>query len=502
MILYYQGSELPTYRNLIKEMKVPGSSMSYMALRKRTNFKNPWLVSKYFPEDHRVFVDSGCGPMNYSKEQKYGTDELRGIASHYYDWIHQNIESIEYYTEFDALQLGESFIEEYRESVRDIYFDKFVPIWHTEYGLQNLRDLSSRYGRVAIFQSSTEGKDVIPLLNRLAASGVALHGLSVTKSDVMQVVPWTSICSASWITPQKYGDTTIWSYNKLKRYSADMKEQARKKERYVIQNAGFDIDKIMNDDPKELLRMSLWSWEQFISSINKKKGTGVTTFMNSRDDGFEEDLDTTVGGVVDRVANRAPTATPRDPSQKRAIPLMDFDVDVVKVKDEVTGETQLVDRPKIKIRSESMRICDTCFLAARCPMFEPGSTCAYDIPIQVETREQVHAVMNALVSIQTQRVMLGKMAEDLEGGQADPILSGEIDRLSKLLEKKHNIEAEGFSLTVTAKQQGQMSMVNRIFGDMTTQNFAALPAATEVEDVASQLGIYDAVIVEDKEVQY
>jgi len=106
--------------------------------------------------------------------------------------------------------------------------------------------------------------------------------------------------------------------------------------------------------------------EQLIGSINKKNNRGVTTSMNFDDEGFTDIEDEEVGGVVERATNRVPTATPRDASQKRVIPLIDFDIDTVKVKNAETGKTEDVTRPRIKIRSESMRICDTCFLAAKC----------------------------------------------------------------------------------------------------------------------------------------
>lgn len=488
---------MPTYRNLIKEMGVPGSSLGYMGLRKRTKFKNPWLIKNYFPENHRVFVDSGCSVMNYAKENIYGDAELKEIAEHYYSWVDSNIESLEYYTEFDAIQLGRDYLETVRETRKDIYFDKFIPIWHSDNGLQNLRDLAEDYGRVGIIQTSIGGRDLVPLLNKLAVAGTQLHGLAMTKADIMQAVKWTSVSSTSWITPQKYGDTIIWSHNQLKRYPKSMKDQARRKERPAFISGGFDLDKIKADDPKELLRVSLWSWEKLIESINRKQSTGVTASMNFDEDDFTEFDEGTVGDVVEKPKNRVPTAIPRNPSEKRVIPFLDFNVDIEKKRNKTTGEMEDIVVPKVKMRSESMRICDTCFLASKCPMFEPNSTCAYDIPIVVRTKEQMQALMDTLVEMQAQRVLFMKMAEDAEGGYADPNLSSEIDRLGKLIEKKHNIEQEGFSLTVTAKQSGEMSMVERLFGDIgNTEKLGELEAPKQIPEAFAELGFIDAEIIE------
>jgi len=496
LLIYYQGSELPTYRNHILNNGIKSSSLSYLGLRKRTKFTKPWLVSKYFPEDHHLFVDSGCQTLNNAKEEKYTNDELHTIALHYYGWIHQNIGNIEMFSEFDARQLGRGFLQEQRDSLRDIEFDKFLPIWNAEEGIDQLQRLGEQFGRVGISQTSFNGRDLLPFLNRLGGQGIELHGLAMTKPDIMQAVKWTSVSSTSWTTPQRYGDTIIWSHNQLKRYPKSMKDQARKKERSVFVANGFDLDKIYADNPAEMLKISLWSWQQLADKINKNE-RGVTTPMNSPYEGFSENDDDSVGTELETAQKRVPTATPRNPSEMVNIPFLDFDYHTEKVKNKDTGEYEDKEVPKVKIRSESMRICDTCFLKAKCPMFEENSTCAYNIPIVIRTKEQMTALMDSMVEMQAQRVLFMKMAEDIEGGYADPNLSLEIDRLGKLMKTKHDMEQEGFSLTVTAKQSGQSDMVERIFGDLgSTRKLSELEAPKQVPDAFKELGFIDVEVVD------
>lgn len=496
MKLYFNGTEIPTYRNLLFTEGVKDVSLSYFGLRRRTKFAKPWLLEDKFDASQNIFIDSGCHTINSAKEQKYDDEELKRIKDHYYSWIHSNIKRVEYYTEFDAHQLGKGARAETRDSLRDIQFDKFVPIWSGGDGLDALHELCEQFGRVGVLQTAIGGRDLVPTLNSLANKNVQLFGLSMTKPDIMAAVPWYSVSSTSWLSPSQFGDTIVWSHNQLKRYPKKMKDQARKKERSTFMTQGFDLDKIERDESTELLKVSIWSWQQQIDAINRRQHTGVTTPMNSPYDQNSDIDEDEVGGVVDRAPKRVATATPRDPSQKRVIPFLDFDVHQEKRKNADTGEYEDVDVSKVKIRSESMRICDTCFLAAKCPMFEPGSTCAYDIPIVIRTKEQLAALMDSMVEMQAQRVLFMKMAEDAEGGYADPNLSSEIDRLGNLMKKKHDMEQEGFSLTVTAKQQGQMSMVDRIFGDIgNTRKLHELEAPQRVPDALEQLGIVDAEIV-------
>lgn len=488
MKLYFNGTEIPTYRTLLQAEGVKDVSLSYFGLRRRTKFTRPWKLDEKFDASANIFIDSGCYTINSAKEQKYSDEELGDIRDHYYRWVHSNIERVEYYTEFDANQLGRQSREETRDNLRDIFFDKFVPLWSANDGLSTLNDLSEQFGRVGILQTAIGGRDLVPTLNSLASRGVQLFGLSMTKPDIMAAVPWYSVASTSWLSPSQFGDTIVWSHNQLKRYPKKMKDQARKKERSVFMTNGFDVEKIEKDDSTELLRLSVWSWSQQVNAINRRSSTGVTTTVNLDEGENAEFENDTVGGVLQKAQKRVPTATPRDPSERRVIPFLDFDFDKEKRKNQETGEYEDVDVPKVKIRSSSMRICDTCFLAAKCPMFEPGSTCAYDIPIVIRTKEQMTALMDSMVEMQAQRVIFMKMAEDAEGGYADPNLSSEIDRLGNLMKKKHDMEQEGFSLTVTAKQSGQISMVDRIFGDIgNTQKLHELEAPQRADNYIEEI---------------
>lgn len=448
------------------------------------------MVSKYFPKGHQLFVESGCQTLNSSKEEKYSDEELKVISEHYYSWIEQNIDSIELFSEFDALQLGEEYLRTTRKTLSEELNNKLLPIWHADKGLGELQALGQRYRRVGISQTSLGGRDLIPVLVRMASEGIALHGLSMTKPDIMQAVNWASVSSTSWTTPQRYGDTIIWSHNQLKRYSKTAKDQARKKERSVFLANGFDIEKINTDDPAELLKISLWSWEQLVHSINNRKTVASpvtrTDFSVTTQSTQEEGEGV---GVVD-----IPTVfTPPTSRPTQTLPVMSTELQTSRVKNAETGQFEEKTTPKLRIRSESMRICDSCFLASKCPMFELGSTCAYDIPIVVRTKDQLQAAMDSIVEMQLQRVLFMKMIEDIEGGYADPNLSLELDRFNKLAKTKHDMEQEGFQLTVTAKQSGQMGMVDRIFGDMgNTAKLRELEAPMEVPELFSSLGIIDA----------
>jgi hypothetical protein len=156
------------------------------------------------------------------------------------------------------------------------------------------------------------------------------------------------------------------------------------------------------------------------------------------------------------------------------------------------------DVPLVTIRSQSMRVCSTCFLAQKCPAFDKDANCAYDIPVEVKSKQQMASLQNSLIEMQAQRVLFMKMVEDMTGGYADPNLSGEIDRLQKLVKVKTELEQDSFSVKLEAKGNGaQAGMISRLFGKDAGEQMTALdhpiPADRMIE---SGSGFIDAEIVD------
>src|SRR5262249_28206897 len=101
---------------------------------------------------------------------------------------------------------------------------------------------------------------------------------AMTQKEAMAGLPWDSVGSTSWLAPGQWGETHIWVGNELKRYPVKYKESSRKRHRTAITDAGFDAVAIARDatdegtseDRTELLRLSLWSWSQFVDHINER----------------------------------------------------------------------------------------------------------------------------------------------------------------------------------------------------------------------------------------
>lgn len=449
MKLYLGGAEIPSHKKTLEVNGVRHVYLSYTGLRRRVKFARPWLIKDKFPVSMHVLLESGAFTFNRGVGDETSSDELLEISAGYQDFVFRNIDRLDAFTEFDVLSLGYEWLEVQREDFYDSFDDRFMPVWHAEYGVEELERLAGRYRRIAILQTALGDRDLIPVLNLLAARrGTLFHGLAMTKPEIMRDVRWDSVGSTSWISPMQFGDTHVWTGGQLKRYPKAYKEKARKEHRALFERHGFDPDKILADDTAEVARLTLWSWQQLMDDLNRHAAPGAPE---------SPELLSPFPSPEPRSDSAQQTTT--GPAERQRILLPG-----IRLKTTEDGE-------QIDIRRDSLRRCDTCFLRDRgCPGYKPGAACLYEIPIEVKTPAQVRAVENALIAMQTQRVMFMRMVEDLEGGHANPNLSTEMDRLTRMIKAQREGSADKFSLTVNAtRRPSDAGIIGTMFGKEVAQ---------------------------------
>lgn len=269
MDLYFAGAEIPGWRNLLTSRGVRHQALSFVGLSRRVKFARPWLIAEKFGPEVSVFLDSGGHTIN-KDDGRAGGDALPDTLERYERFVVENADAVNVATEFDALALPADMRVAHRARLSDLLHDRFLPVWHPEDGLAELYILTELYGRVAITQTSIGNRDIIPVLRGLARQGVRLHGAGMTKPDIMRAVDWDSVASSSWLSPSMYGDTIVWAGGELKRYPKKYKAEARKRHRTLFTNNGFDAEAIASDDRTELLKLSIWSWTEFMNDLNEQ----------------------------------------------------------------------------------------------------------------------------------------------------------------------------------------------------------------------------------------
>lgn len=460
--LYYGGGEIAKFRSVLSEQGNLPISVSYFNL-----MKNEKKIPSY---EGLILLDSGS--MSISKSDAT-FDIVYESAAEYTSFVSSNISEVNLVAELDAQQLTLPVIKQMRsEFYNSLPEDKFMPVWHPSYGNEELEDLCSSYPLVGVTQEDIHGDmSNVPLFNQMIQRyGVRLHGAGITSKKLLEAVKWTSVSSTAWLSTTRYGELFVWTGRELKRYPTSYRDRAAKTHRTLFVDNGFDYEKIEASDADELLKLSAWSWQKYIEFIG-----GVTSHSANSN----SNTNTLSTAEVDTQGISVRTPQPVNNRVTTVIP-----VAFQAVEREDLGDGDYDFKPVLNIRSESMRVCDTCFLKDKCPGFEPNSTCLYNIPIEVKTKQQVKNLQNALVEIQSQRVLFMKMSEDLSGGYADPNLSSEIDRLQRMIKTVQDSDTSKFSMSVTMSEpEARPGFVERFLGSSASNKTQALESPVDADSL-------------------
>jgi hypothetical protein len=476
--LFFGGAEQQGWRRLLAEQDA-AMSLSFRGLLRRMPKTKPYLLADRLAGEYPLLLDSGAHSFNAAKSTP-DRQELLDFAQRYETFVEANTDRPTLITEFDSVHLGLDWIVSRREAFYDhLEPAKFMPVWHAEWGIPTLKAMAAKYEVIALMATETvTGSNLSPVLQQIARSGVRLHGVALTKPDVLRVLPLNSAASTSWLSPAQFGDTIVWDGQQLRRYPRDYKDQARRQHKMLMERAGFDADLIVAGDATETLRFTIWSWLQQADAIRSMRrrvngepvtvSDGVTVPSDPQLEGVNGSNG--AGGTVTDLAprlNSAPERERLDPPEERERQVMPvLGVRTVTSKDtDADGNEIEHSTDFMTVSNTSSRRCDHCYIADVCVDFRPGYVCAYDIPVSAETAEQRKAIMTGVIKMQTQRVAFLKLAEDRNGGYADPNLSSEMDRLSKLMLAQHEIEDDRDTFEMTMRAKGaRVTMLDRIFG--------------------------------------
>lgn len=468
--LYYGGAEQGVWRDLLYENGVRSMSLSFMGLRRRVKRLDRWRLEDKFPGDVRIYLDSGAFTLN-RPDSTVTYSEATNLATDYHAFVSANADRLTFASEFDANVLGADTIIAHRNDFwSELPEHSWMPVWHADYGISVLENWSETYERLGILQDDA-GTDLTPILNRVASSTM-LHGISMTRQDAMEGVRWSSVGSARWLAPSQYGETFVWTGHELKDYPKKYKDTGRLRHRTWLADQGFDTDKIEADDSRELLRLSIWSWLQYVESLNR--ADAVTTRPEVPRAQFSEQPSPAVDRPTPEVRNETatpPAAAIERPQGRQLLPVVGFHFENVRRLSE-DGTPEEVPESRMTTPAEGLMQCDSCFIRTKCPAMQPGHSCAYELPVQIRTPSQIEAVRQSLAEMQMHRVLRMVLFEQTEGGYADPNLTLEMSRAWKMLTDL-GVNTDTVKLTLEAGgQAASAGMISRIFGSRAGDRLA------------------------------
>ena len=459
MRIIYLGAEVPSNRTLLETTPVNHVGVSFWRLLKRgLPKKGEYLLKNYFNDDFFIYVHPGI-----PKDIELDALDLAVFAAEYEEFIVHNIDRLTTFNEINAPWVSQEFVETQRKTAwAEVPPIKFQPVWEPSLGYKELNKMAGTYLDIALPGDALEEDTQLSTVTRsLSRQGTRFHILGSVKPDNLRQVSAETASTMSWLSPMMNGETIVWDGTKLVRYPKRMKDQARSRYRNVYTKAGLNVDKILEDDAKEVCRLAVWSYNQYEARLN-----GVNPddelYINSEWSEVEQS-----GESTPAVSNKRPLEPrklePRNPEEMGNLPV--FGYDVKSVVEQEDGVDVIKEVPVVKSQSVSLRACDPCFVASNCPAFKPQSTCAFKLPVEVKTKEQLKALINAIIEMQGQRVAFMRFTEEMNGGYADPNVSQEIDRLFKLIKTTKELDDSREFIRMTVERQGSAGVLSSIFGD-------------------------------------
>jgi hypothetical protein len=460
MRIIYMGAEVPSNRVLLESTTANHVGFSYWrAVKRGLPKKSDFLLENYFAEDSYIYAHPGI-----PKNTKLTAEELESFAVMYELFIANNIDRLTYFTEINGPFVSKQFVDQQRRTAwSEVPPGKFLPVWNQETGLRGLKAMVDSYLDIAISGEAIEADSQLASATRLHAvkDGTRFHALGCAKPDNLRQVKVETASTLSWLSPMMHGETIIWDGTRLVRYPKKMKEQARSRYRHIYEKAGLDADKIFEDDPQEVCRLAIWSYEQFETKVNRMTNDEDDELLYDNNEWSEvEESGETTPAVPDNKGVQMRKLEPRNPDEIANLPVFGY-----KTTTEVDDHGVIQERVSVESQGSSLRQCDTCFIASNCPAFKPQSLCAFKLPIEVKTKEQLKSLLNAIIEMQGQRVAFMRFAEEMNGGYADPNLSQEIDRLYKLVAQMQEKGSAKEFIRMTVERQGSAGVLSSIFGD-------------------------------------
>jgi len=489
--LIFSGTEVGSNRTLLEAMKVESMGLNYWGLRKRGLPKTKlWLISEHFTPETKVYIESGAAQADKAGLSK---EELVNIAADYQEFLVNNADRAEAFQEFDSLILGLEWVETQRSFFSND--PKLWVVWHQEYGLQKLKEMSEKHKNVMIPYDELESITNLAAVTRSYSSqfGTTYHALGCAKPDNLRQVVFNTASTLSWLSPMRRGETIIWNGTKLVRYPKKMKDQARPRYKAIVEKAGLDYLEFIQDSTLEATKVAVWSYKKLEESMDKKtpdlhiiEGGKNAQVSDNSDTPLLTGLMELMGGASDNSdlevrKKSANEVIERDPSEIQNLPVFGVKMKTIVDTDD-EGKEVLKDVPVLNNQYSSLRQCNTCFVASNCPAFKPDNSCAFNLPVEVKTKDQLKALLTAIIEMQGQRVAFMRFAEEMNGGYADPNVSQEIDRLFKLVGNLKELEENREFVRITAERQSSGGVLSAIFGDRA-QALKELPESLKEESI-------------------
>lgn len=466
MQVVFQGLESPSHRVTLKSLldshgdlfagKI-NAGISFHTLRSRR------LSSKYvknLADDVPVLVEAGVSTANITAA------EAEKFADEYYDFA-MGLDEITHIVEFEHRSLG----PEAREKIaaRRLDDERIIPVWQPEESIPVLQSVLSDLNRVGIGIESLKDRRVPAVLRSARRPDTLTLGLGMSRFDDAIRSGFTMVMTSAWLAPATYGEFVFFDGTEMHRVSSAERDVVRKRFEGLIRELGFDYDLVKAEDAREVNRLAGYSLLAWASHL-----------LDMRPDADPEDAATAL-----IPSGNLPRSDVKVLREQRMLPIFGVDT-TTSVETTAAGGSEIRDRAVLRTSNETIRVCNSCYLAGMCPAFQADASCSFNFPVEVRTHTQMKALLHSVLELQAGRVAFARFAEEVGGGYPEETVSKEMDRLFTMAEKLKRVEEKRERLTVSVEHEesgGSGGVLSAIFGRSPNPDPPAIEADTVIAEV-------------------
>ena len=444
MQVVFQGLESPSHRVTLKSLVSTHSFTGVNAGISYKTLKSRRLSNRYVAEvstEFDVFIEAGVSQSSMPQS------EALAFAREYYSFS-LSVPDITHIVEFDHPSLDAEAREEIIAfRARD---ERIVPVWYPEEGIPVLQTLIVDSARIGMGVDSLADRRVPGAIRKARQPETLVLAMGISKFDEVIRSGVSHASTSAWLAPASFGEFIFFDGGQMHRSPSSDREDMVRRFEGQIEAAGFDVDLVREDDFREMSRLAGYSFLSWAAHL--ADNTGIS---NPPEPSISVSGPTSTG--VGEVEVR---------KERRLLPIFSTDVSTSVETDE-DGASVIRERTVLKASGDSLRMCDSCYLAGMCPAYTPGDPCAFNFPVEVRTPAQLKSLLNSVIELQASRVAFAKFAEEVNGGYPDETVSKEMDRLFRMAESAKKVEERRERLTVSVEHEesgNSSGVLSAIFG--------------------------------------
>lgn len=332
-----------------------------------------------------------------------------------------------------------------------------VPVWNGE-DLEEFYALAVDRGQVFINEADASIENNARPITLFAQRNSHVRIWTTTSTARVLSLPFlTDVIVTGWISAQKHRELQVWDGSKVARSPKASRAKQLGAHDAQIRALGGDVAALTEGDVKANVELAIKSWLQY-ELVTRVPTAGPPSRVGE-------------GGVALAISAQQPKRRPT-----KLIPAL-------------TEQREEDGTVSIVPSSVPMKQCDTCKIRHLCPEYEAGSTCAFEIPVSIRSKDELRKMISVLLEIQAQRVVEARFFEDVLGEGPTAEAGKEMDRWFQIGEKAKEMTEDSMVITQTVK--GSTGMLSTFFGPKVGEAARALPEPIDSDDVL------DAVVLGD-----